>query len=156
MADHQEHIDKFSDIQRHDDLPSPALPPQHPMLMQSRWRVNSTYRKRFSSPAIRKMTAPAYRTAAVWIDQALGCLSEAVCGLDRSSYPAAQCDILGQHLFCAFNRELGPLHALPGVGEFQRQNIGRVVGFHAGHHDCVTHGGPVRSGLVPEFGAGSQ
>ena len=62
---------------------------------------------------------------------------EAVCGVDRSSYPPAQRDILGQHLFCAFKRELAPVDALPGIGDFQGQDIGRrpgTVGF------CGVHG----------------
>ncbi|MCP9233398.1 hypothetical protein NMG46_24715 [Mesorhizobium sp. LMG 17147] len=45
-------------------------------------------------------------------------LHQAVCGLDRSSYPAAQREILGQHFFSALKRELGPMDALPGNGNF--------------------------------------
>ncbi|CCV13866.1 hypothetical protein MESS4_60129 [Mesorhizobium sp. STM 4661] len=72
-------------------------------------------------------------------------LHQAVCGLDQTplrAYPAAQRDILGQHFFRAFKRELGPFDALPGIGHRAS------VGFHGVHHDLPTHGGPDRS-LVP-------
>ncbi|MER8829141.1 DUF6074 family protein [Mesorhizobium sp. M0938] len=61
---------------------------------------------------------------------------QAVCGLDRNSHPAAQREILGQHFFSALKRELGPVDALPGIGNFGCQNIGRypvAPGFHSVH-----------------------
>lgn len=67
-------------------------------------------------------------------------------GLDRGSYPAAQRDILGQHFFCALKRELGAVDALPGIGNFRRQNIGRhSLSVECVHHGLETHGGAVRS-----------
>lgn len=74
-------------------------------------------------------------------------LHQAVCGLDRSSYPVAQREILGQHFFSALKRELGPADALPGIGNFRCQNIGRhpvAVGFHS-VHGFLIHGGRYRS-----------
>lgn len=67
-------------------------------------------------------------------------LHQAVCGLDRSSYPVAQREVLGQHFFSALKRELGAFDALLG-------SIGRhpaPVGFH-GVHEFLTHGGQYRS-----------
>ncbi|MER9216571.1 hypothetical protein NKI54_31995 [Mesorhizobium sp. M0663] len=74
-------------------------------------------------------------------------LHQAVCGLDRSSYPAAQREIFGQHFFSALKRELGPVDALPGIGNFRCQNIGRrpvAVRFHS-VHGFLIHGGRYRS-----------
>jgi hypothetical protein len=85
-------------------------------------------------------------------------LHQAVCGLDRSSYPAAQREILGQHFFSALKRELGPVDALPGIGNFRRQNIGRrpvAVGFHS-VHGFLTHGGRYRSLMSGETGCRSS
>ncbi|MER8724074.1 hypothetical protein [Mesorhizobium sp. M1027] len=82
-------------------------------------------------------------------------LHQAVCGLDRSSYPAAQREILGQHFFSALKRELGPMDALPGNGNFRCQNIGRypvAVGFHSVHQFLI-HGGRYRSLISGERGA---
>ncbi|MER9968133.1 hypothetical protein [Mesorhizobium sp. M0060] len=73
-------------------------------------------------------------------------LHQAVCGLDQTplrAHPAAQRDILGQHFFCAFKRELGPIDALPGIGHLAS------VEFHGVHHDSPTHGGSDRS-LMPD------
>ncbi|MER9120800.1 hypothetical protein NKH93_30120 [Mesorhizobium sp. M0954] len=74
-------------------------------------------------------------------------LHQAVCGLDRSSYPAAQREIFGQHFFSALKRELGPVDALPGIGNFRCQKIGChpvAVGFHS-VHGFLIHGGRYRS-----------
>ena len=51
-------------------------------------------------------------------------LHQTVGGVDRDAYPAGPGDILGQHLFCAFKRDLGLADAPPGIGEFLGQNIG--------------------------------
>ncbi|MER8391472.1 hypothetical protein NKH10_06140 [Mesorhizobium sp. M1340] len=81
-------------------------------------------------------------------------LHQAVCGLDRSSNPAAPREILGQHFFSALKRDLGPMDALPGNGNFRCQNIGRypvAVGFHS-VHQFLMHGGRYRSLISGETG----
>lgn len=74
-------------------------------------------------------------------------LHQAVCGLDRSSYPVAQRQVLGQHFFSTLKRELGPVDALPGIGNFRCQNVGHrpvALGFQS-VHGFLTHGGRYRS-----------
>jgi hypothetical protein len=74
-------------------------------------------------------------------------LHQAVCGLDRSSYPVAQREVLGQHFFSTLKRELGPVDALPGIGNFRCQNVGHrpvALGFQS-VHGFLTHGGRYRS-----------
>ncbi|QIA21511.1 hypothetical protein [Mesorhizobium sp. AA22] len=63
-----------------------------------------------------------------------GC--QAVRSLDHTPYPSAQRDILGDHFFCAFKRELGLIDALSGIGHRAS------VEFRSVHHDPLTHGGP--------------
>lgn len=74
-------------------------------------------------------------------------LHQTVCSLDRSSYPVAQREVLGQHFFSALKRELGPVNALPGIGNFRCQNVGHrpvALGFQS-VHGFLTHGGRYRS-----------
>jgi hypothetical protein len=88
-------------------------------------------------------------------------LRQALSGFDhtplREPYPAAEREIDSdaaafiQHFVCAFEGKLGSVNALPGLGQFQGQNIGRypaTVGFPRVHHEVLTHGGAVRS-LTP-------
>lgn len=80
---------------------------------------------------------------------------QAVCGLDQTplrAYPAVQRDILGQHFFRAFNRKLGPVDALPGIGNFIGRHRASVV-FRGVHHEFPTHGGRYRSLMSGETGA---
>jgi hypothetical protein len=80
-------------------------------------------------------------------------LHQAVCGLDQTplrAYPAAQREILGQHFFCAFEGELGPLDALLGISH--RASLG-FHGVHRVHRDLLTHSGPDRSLMPGETGA---
>ncbi|MER9281326.1 hypothetical protein [Mesorhizobium sp. M0522] len=70
-------------------------------------------------------------------------LHQAVCGLDRSSYPAAQREIFGQHFFSALKRELGPVDALPGIGNFRCQKTWGAISF----PDVGRNGGPQKSAM---------
>lgn len=75
-------------------------------------------------------------------------LHQAASGLDQRPHPAAKRDVLGQHCFRAFKRELGLFDALLGI-------IGRhpvAVGFHI-VHGFPTHGGRYRSLKSGETGA---
>jgi hypothetical protein len=90
-------------------------------------------------------------------DQARSCLNHTPL---RGPYSAAKGDIdadsavLVQHFFGAIEGEFGSVNALPCLGEFQGQDIGRhpaSVGFQGVHHEVLTHGGAVRS-LTPGGG----
>lgn len=55
-----------------------------------------------------------------------GRIDQAVCGLDRDPNSPAHRDVFGHHCFCALQRHLGQMDAIPSTGEFQSQSIGWV------------------------------
>lgn len=108
------------------------------------WREEEpgpTFSASFDGCAVQKFSVPEVSTES-------GALLKV---FDQRSHPLAQCDILGQHLFRAFNRKLGPFDALLGIADF----IGRhpvAVGFHDDIHRFPTRGGRYRSLMSGETG----